>query len=93
MSRDPNYWGYDERYPGNQLPYVDTLKVLIIPNLATTMAAFRTGKIDVIDGLQLQDVQNHPENQPRRLAIRKSDICQYQRGYEGRQDPVIRTSG
>jgi peptide/nickel transport system substrate-binding protein len=64
MSRDPNYWGYDERYPGNQLPYVDTLKVLIIPNLATTMAAFRTGKIDVIDGLQLQDVQTIQKTNP-----------------------------
>jgi peptide/nickel transport system substrate-binding protein len=57
LTKDPNYWGYDERYPQNRLPYIDTLKVLIIPNLATTMAAFRTGKIDAIDGLLFQDVQ------------------------------------
>jgi len=45
---NPNYWGYDERYPQNKLPYIDTLKVLIIPDQATALAALRTGKVDVI---------------------------------------------
>ena len=26
LVKNPNYWGYDERYPQNQLPYVDKLK-------------------------------------------------------------------
>ena len=64
LIKDPNYWGYDERYPQNKLPYIDTLKVLIIPNIATTMAAFRTGKIDAIDGLQLQDTINIQSTNP-----------------------------
>lgn len=43
--RNTNYWGYDELYPQNKLPYIDTLKVLIIPDLATALAALRTGKV------------------------------------------------
>jgi len=23
FTRNPNYWGYDERYPKNQLPYIN----------------------------------------------------------------------
>ena len=26
LVKNPNYWGYDERYPQNQLPYVDSVK-------------------------------------------------------------------
>jgi peptide/nickel transport system substrate-binding protein len=64
MVKDPNYWGFDERYPQNRLPYIDTLKALIIPNLATAMAAFRTGKIDAMDGLLLQDTVNIQKTNP-----------------------------
>ena len=42
----PDYWGYDEKYPQNRLPYVDKLRGLMIPEEATIMAAMRTGKID-----------------------------------------------
>ena len=35
LIKNPNYWGYDERYPQNKLPYVDTVKFLIIPDEAT----------------------------------------------------------
>jgi len=49
LVKNPNYYGYDERYPQNQIPYVDRLKFLIIPDLATAMAAVRTGKIDAVD--------------------------------------------
>jgi peptide/nickel transport system substrate-binding protein len=34
---NPNYWKHDERYPQNLLPYINTLKVLIIPDKATTL--------------------------------------------------------
>jgi len=39
LVRNPNYWGYDERHPGNKLPYVDNLVYLVIPNSATALAA------------------------------------------------------
>jgi peptide/nickel transport system substrate-binding protein len=48
-TRNSNYWGYDEVYPKNQLPYFDGVKVLIVPDSATALAALRTGKIDMID--------------------------------------------
>ena len=44
--KNPDYWGYDEKYPQNRLPYVDELRVLIIPEEATIMSAMRTGRID-----------------------------------------------
>jgi len=46
--KNPDYWGYDEKYPENRLPYADGLKDLIIPDLGTRLAALRSGKIDVI---------------------------------------------
>ena len=49
LVKNPNYWGYDERYPQNKLPYIDTVKYLIIPDDDTALAAMRAGKIDVID--------------------------------------------
>ena len=45
--RNPNYWGHDEKYPENQLPYADALKALVIPEPGTRLAAFRTGQIDL----------------------------------------------
>jgi peptide/nickel transport system substrate-binding protein len=45
-TKNPNYWGTDERYPGMKLPFADVFKVLIMPDVATRMAAMRTGKID-----------------------------------------------
>ena len=51
MVKNPAYWGYDERYPQNKLPYADSLKILVIPDNATALAAVRTGKIDLIDSV------------------------------------------
>ena len=46
--KNPNYWGFDEKYPENRLPYVDGYKFLIIKDLATRISAIRTGKLDVL---------------------------------------------
>lgn len=48
FSRNPDYWGYDERYPQNKLPYADTLKELAIPDTSTALAALRTGQVDMM---------------------------------------------
>ena len=64
MVRNPNYWGYDERYPQNKLPYVDTLKVLIVPDDATALAAMRTGKIDALDSISIQNSQTFLKTNP-----------------------------
>lgn len=50
-NKNPDYWGYDEKYPQNKLPYLDTWKVLAIPDVQTQIAAMRTGKADmIVDG-------------------------------------------
>ena len=46
-TRNPDYWGHDEKYPQNQLPYIGKLEWLIIPEEATLMSALRSGKIDL----------------------------------------------
>ena len=46
-TKNPDYWGYDEKYPQNRLPYVDELEYLYIPEEATLMAALRSAKLDL----------------------------------------------
>ena len=36
LTKNPDYWGYDEKYPENQLPYVDEVRYVIIPDEAAT---------------------------------------------------------
>jgi peptide/nickel transport system substrate-binding protein len=68
--RNPNYWGYDERYPQNKLPYINSIKVLIIPSNATALAAMRTGKIDGINGISFQDSQSMLKTNPEIIQIK-----------------------
>ena len=49
LIKNTNYWGYDERYPQNKLPYIDTIKYLMIPDDTTALSAMCMGKIDIID--------------------------------------------
>jgi peptide/nickel transport system substrate-binding protein len=62
--RNPNYWASDERHPNNRLPYIDTLKILIIPNTPTAEAAMRTGKIDLMDSISPADAINMKKTNP-----------------------------
>ncbi|MFC1920359.1 ABC transporter substrate-binding protein [Chloroflexota bacterium] len=52
--RNPDYYGKDPLHPDNTLPYVDSLETLIIPDVSTVKAAFRTGKIDILDEQELE---------------------------------------
>ncbi len=46
--KNPDYWNTDVRNPGNQIPYVDSVKELFLTDVATQLAAFRTGQIDIL---------------------------------------------
>jgi len=46
FARNPNYWMKDPLHPQNQLPYLDGVKWLTIPDPSTRLAALRTAKID-----------------------------------------------
>jgi peptide/nickel transport system substrate-binding protein len=52
LDRNPKYWMKDPVGPGkgNQLPYLDRVKFLIIPDISTREAALRTGKLDQLSG-------------------------------------------
>ena len=44
-TKNPNYWGHDEKFPEHRLPYLDEVKMLIIPEFSTRLAALRAGRI------------------------------------------------
>jgi len=69
MVKNPTYWGYDERYPQNQLPYVNKLQVLVIPNATTALAAVNAGKITIMGGLSLIQAQNLQQSSPQLTQI------------------------
>jgi peptide/nickel transport system substrate-binding protein len=49
LPKNPRYFMKDPAGPGkgNQLPYVDGVRILVIPDTSTRLAAFRTGKLDM----------------------------------------------
>jgi ABC-type transport system substrate-binding protein len=67
FNSNPNYWQHDPLHPENQLPYVETLKWMIISDASTQLAAFRTGQLDYSVGVAIthEDGQmlldQHPE--------------------------------
>ena len=69
LVKNPDYWAYDQRYPQNKLPYVDNLKLLIIQDKATALAALRTGKADVMESLMIADAQSIQKTNPEMQEI------------------------
>jgi peptide/nickel transport system substrate-binding protein len=69
MVRNPNYWGYDERYPQNKLPYVDAIKYLIIPDDDAAVAAMCAGKIDILLQVSVIQAQSVKKTNPEILQI------------------------
>ncbi len=65
FKKNPGYWLHDERYPTFQLPYVDTVKALIIPDLSTRLAAVRSGKVDVMGGLTVDQTTQLKQSNPK----------------------------
>jgi peptide/nickel transport system substrate-binding protein len=69
LVKNPGYWGHDERYPQNKLPYIDKLKILIIPDEAAALEAMRAGKIDAIDQISFAQAQAMKKTNPEILQI------------------------
>ena len=69
LVRNPNYWGHDERYPQNRLPYVDKFKVMIIPDETAAIEAMRQGKIDALDQVSIEQAQAMQKTNPEILQI------------------------
>ena len=65
--RNTNYWMKDPVGPGkgNQLPYIDKIVTLTIPDRSTSLAALRTGKIDSLGGFTQEDWEKEMQQTPR----------------------------
>lgn len=57
FERNPNYWGKHPLYPQDTMPYLDGVKLLVIPDYSTRITALRTGKIDLL-GLAREDAES-----------------------------------
>ncbi|MCL0029268.1 ABC transporter substrate-binding protein [Dehalococcoidia bacterium] len=78
--KNPNYWKNDEKYPDNQLPYVDNIRLLILPETATRVAAMRSGKVDFLyDSIPLDTAKS--------LAKTNPEIVQHT--YRGRSNSTL----
>jgi peptide/nickel transport system substrate-binding protein len=69
LVKNPNYWGHDERYPQNKLPYIDKLRVLIVPDNGKALDMMRNGDIDVIGGIPFKQAQQLKITNPEILQI------------------------
>lgn len=64
FEKNPDYWGKDQFHPENQLPYVDTLKILIVLDKATRLASMRTGRADWLLDVTWEDAEDLFETNP-----------------------------
>jgi len=75
LIKNPDYWGHDERYPQNKLPYFDALKLRIIPNQAEALAEMRAGRIDVVDQISPMLAREMAKTNPEILQIELSQTA------------------
>jgi peptide/nickel transport system substrate-binding protein len=69
LIKNPDYWGHDERYPQNQLPYLDSIKFLIIPDDNEALEMMRAGKIDIMDRVFQKQAKSIQKTNPEILQI------------------------
>ena len=57
--RVDNYWGFDEKFPDNRLPYIDEVRSIIIKEPAARIAAIRSRQVDhlgIAGGTMINDI-------------------------------------
>ncbi|MBI2830208.1 MAG: ABC transporter substrate-binding protein [Chloroflexi bacterium] len=66
LVRNPNYWMKNPVGPGkgDQLPYLDSFKYLIIPDVSTRYAALRTAKVDWVNTVSYDDATQLKKTNP-----------------------------
>ncbi len=67
MKKKPDSWDVDPLFPQNKVPYVDTVKYLVVEDGSTRLAAMRTGKADAIgfESLSPADAANLQKTAPK----------------------------
>ncbi len=60
LVKNPNYWQIDPVGPGkgNHLPYLDGIKILVIPDISTAEAALRAARVDAAFGITTEDAKS-----------------------------------
>ena len=82
LERNPDYWRNDPLHPDNQLPYLDGVKYFVIPDVATSLAAFRTGKLEARTALVKDDWESLVRTNPDLLwdqSMPTQSACIYMR--------------
>jgi peptide/nickel transport system substrate-binding protein len=76
LGRNPDYWETNPVGPGkgDQLPYLDSAKFLVIADTSTRMAAMRTAKIDGTSG-EYDDVKEFLDNPDMKSMMYLVDGC------------------
>jgi peptide/nickel transport system substrate-binding protein len=73
LVKNPDYWGHDERYPLHKLPYIDTVKFILMANEAEAIEAMRQGKLDIIDHISPKQAYAIQKTNPEILQITHPD--------------------
>jgi peptide/nickel transport system substrate-binding protein len=76
LVRNPNYWGTNPIGPGkgDQLPYLEGVKFLVITDTSTRLTAFRTAKIEGTSG-EYDDVKEFVDNPDVKSMMYIGDSC------------------
>ena len=83
----PGYWGFDEKFPQNRLPYVDTITALVMPEPQTRLAALRSARVDFV-GFQ-GSAQLTSIDQVESLQRTNPDIVVEGYSYRSETSPVV----
>jgi peptide/nickel transport system substrate-binding protein len=67
LKRNPNYWKKDEK--GNQLPYLDSIALVIVPDANYALAQLQQGGIDIVDRLRPNDYATLRKDSARIKAV------------------------
>jgi peptide/nickel transport system substrate-binding protein len=89
LTKNPDYWMKDPIGPGkgNQLPYLDSVKLLIIPDMSTQKAALETGKIDFTNGTSTAPIGWEDAGEIARVNTKL--IQKIDPSYQGRGTPMF----
>jgi len=66
LTKNLGFWEKDPMGPGkgNQLPYVETVKMLILTDASTRLSALRTGKLDILNDVFWEDAESLRSTNP-----------------------------
>jgi len=55
LTKNADYWDMHPLFPDDQMPYVNSVRILVIEDTSTRLAGLRSGKIDWLGGMSVAD--------------------------------------